>query len=207
MLLLRIVLLFLDMTELMLKPSVVLIAVIAAFFPEKIVLLPLLIKIFEPFITIPMLQPHTSHRDSTVWHPSWPLYNFAYLLLTHHISSLPPHLRTKYSPFLRGGTFASIAEDLFADELSPILREMGMEANDAARRQARFLATLPEVVVTAPEDGDRLPQPGQKGCREKVKVEQGKLVAPKTMSRAARQAKIKRREERKRKALEGARDV
>lgn len=74
-----------------------------------------------------------------------------------------------------------------------------MKVNDGVRKRARSLASQPEIVVTSPEDGDRLPEPGQKGSRVMVVVEQGRLAAPKAVAKAGRQARIKRREERKKK--------
>lgn len=202
MLHLQIFLQLLNIIELMLNPSFVLLLALAAVCPEQLILLYLPAKILSKhtantisplLITVainsaPAPRPHPSHLERTIWHPSLPLTNFSRYILKLHISALPPHLRTKYSPYLHGAAFASIVADLFADEPSPIVREMGLEVDDASRKRARFLASLPEVVETGPEDGNRLPEPGQRGGRERVVFEAERLQASRMVARAGKEA-------------------
>lgn len=78
---------------------------------------------------------------------------------------------------------------------------MGLEVDDASKKRAKFLASLPEIVETGPEDGNRLPEPGQRGSREKVVVDEGMLKVPRVVS------KVRRREVRRRKVVERAREA
>lgn len=115
------------------------------------------------------------------------------------LSSLPPSERTAFAPFLRGANFARLADSLLNDDPAPILAKYGIKLDVKALKQVAYIVSLPSIVVTPPEEGNRMAQRGEKGGKG-LRVEKGKLRLPERRSRAERQARRERREARARKA-------
>jgi hypothetical protein len=56
----------------------------------------------------------------------------------------------------------------------------------------RYVETLPELIVTPPDDGDRRPKQGEKGG-PRLKVVKGLLAPPQRRSRAGKEIRNKER--------------
>jgi hypothetical protein len=124
------------------------------------------------------------------------MHNLCYIVITRAIVSLPASSRAAFTPHLRGTAFATLAQSLIANDPAPILARHGIALARPEQRRIEYLATLPELVVTPPEDGNRKPMRGERGGR-RVKVYEG-LVPPK---RVGKLGKERRAEEKRLKAL------
>jgi hypothetical protein len=117
------------------------------------------------------------------------MHNLCYIVITRAIASLPAPSRALFVPHLRGRAFAALADSLINNNPLPILADHGIALAAPERRKIEYLATLPEVVLTPPEDEDRRAERGEKGGG-KVKEFEG-LVPPRKVQKLGK----KRREE------------
>ncbi|KAH7073072.1 hypothetical protein BKA63DRAFT_516282 [Paraphoma chrysanthemicola] len=136
----------------------------------------------------------------TLLKPAFALHKLMYFIMRRRLAQLPLAERTAFTPFLRGTRFALLANMLINGEHSPVLAKFGIKLEEHERACVLFLASLPEIVVTPPEDGDRAPERGQKGGR-RLRLVEGLLAPPAKMSRAGRAEREKRRVERKAKTM------
>jgi hypothetical protein len=126
----------------------------------------------------PTTQTETRRRY-ILFKPAFPIHIIIYRIL---LPQLPPG-----SDLLRGARFASIADSVIDGTADAILQEHGLKLPlEKERKRMEYLKTLPELVVTPPDDGHRKPQPGEKGGR-RVKLVPGLLVPPVRKSRAGRE--------------------
>jgi hypothetical protein len=124
------------------------------------------------------------------------MHNLCYIVITHAINSLPASSRAAFTPHLRGTAFVTLAQSLITNEPAPILARHGIALARLEQRKIEYLATLPELVVTPPEDGNRKPMRGERGGK-RVKVYEG-LVPPKKVWKLGKE---RRAEEKRLKAL------
>jgi hypothetical protein len=129
------------------------------------------------------------------------MHNMCYIVITQTLAALPAPTRALFIPYLRGAAFAALAHSLIANDPLPILAAYGIALADPEQRKVAYLATLPELVVTPPEDGDRTAERGEISGG-KVKVFEG-LVPPRTVWRLGK----RRREELRGRVLEELRKV
>jgi len=132
--------------------------------------------------------------------PAFALHNFAYAVIMRKVALLSLSERAAFSPYLRGSRFALLADSLLNDTPSPMLAKHGIKLDADQLERAAYLATLPEVIVTPPEDGNRRAERGEKGGK-RLRVVEGLLAPPKRVSRVGKQARDKRRAERLEKAM------
>jgi hypothetical protein len=124
------------------------------------------------------------------------MHNMCYIVITQALAALPAPTRALFTPNLRGTAFAALADSLIANDPLPILAAHGIALADPEQRKVAYLATLPELVVTPPEDGDRRAERGEIGGG-KVKLFEG-LVPPRKVWKLGK----RRREEERLRALE-----
>ncbi|KAH7077375.1 hypothetical protein FB567DRAFT_552895 [Paraphoma chrysanthemicola] len=153
---------------------------------------------------LPLQQPGTNDGNSrpsiTILKPAFALHKLMYFIMRRRHAQLPLAERTAFAPFLRGTRFALLANMLINGEHSPVLAKFGIKLEAPERAWVRLLASLPDIIVTPPEDGDRAPERGQKGGR-KLRLVEGLLAPPARISKAGRAEKEKRRAERKAMAM------
>jgi hypothetical protein len=101
------------------------------------------------------------------------------------LRTLCPANRSFFTPYLRGTAFASLADSLIAGDAAPLLARFGLALTGAERERAEYLASLPVLLVTPPEDGNRKPQAGEKGAK-KVRFAKGMLAPPRRRSKAGK---------------------
>jgi hypothetical protein len=126
-----------------------------------------------------------------LYNPAFALHQVVYDVI---ISEYPAFPRR----YLEGSEFFRVVERLLAGE-----EVFGVKFEPEQLEDIEELASLPELVVTSPEDDDRVPERGQKGAK-RVKYEEGLLAPPARVSKRRSKKRMKRREERKEKALEKA---
>jgi hypothetical protein len=147
---------------------------------------------------LPIPQHSAQMPVTPIWHPSIALQDHIYGILDQRLRALPHDARQTLAPYLRASHFAELAESLTNNTPLGILTDYDIKLDAAELAHATYLATLPEVICTPPEDGDRAPEPGERGGRW-VKVEEGKLGVPVRVARAGRALrKEKQKEEEKR---------
>jgi hypothetical protein len=146
-------------------------------------------------------QPSAPMSVTPIWHPSIALQDHIYGILEQRLRMLPHDARTALEPYLRASNFAALVESLIANTPLAILAkyDIALDAGELAR--ATYLATLPEVVCTPPEDGNRAPEPGELGGR-RVRVEEGKLGVPVRVAKPGRELR-KEKEKKEREPREG----
>jgi hypothetical protein len=159
-----------------------------------------LLATFQFFANALPIPQHSAQMPVTpIWHSSIALQDHIYGILDQRLRALPHDARQTLAPYLRASHFAELAESLTNNTPLGILTDYDIKLDAAELAHATYLATLPEVICTPPEDGDRAPEPGERGGRW-VKVEEGKLGVPVRVARAGRalRKEKQRKEEEKR---------
>ncbi|KAF2033862.1 hypothetical protein EK21DRAFT_108650 [Setomelanomma holmii] len=136
-----------------------------------------------------------------LFHSSFALNDFAHHIVLCRLAQLCPANRGALSSYLHGLRFEVLANSLINEEPSPILAKHGIKLETHERKRIEYLASLPEVIVTAPEDGDRKLERGERGAK-RLGNAKGLLAPPERVSKVKREEGQKRRGERKRKAME-----
>jgi hypothetical protein len=145
-----------------------------------------LLAAFQIFAnTLPIPQHSAQMPVTPIWHPSIALQDHIYGILDQRLRMLPHDARQTLAPYLRASHFAELAESLIANTPPAILANYDIALDAGELAHAEYLATLPEVICTPPEDGDRAPEPGERGGRW-VQVEEGRLGVPVRVARAGR---------------------
>jgi hypothetical protein len=156
------------------------------------------------FKSLPLLHPATIKGETrpaiVLYKPAFALHNLMYLIMRRRLDQVSPAERSGFSPFLRGARFALLANLLINNEHSPILAKYGIKLEAHERKRVEYVASLPELIVTPPEDGNRKAERGQKGGRM-LRFAEGLLAPPPRVSWASRERGKKRRAERKARAL------
>lgn len=104
--------------------------------------------------------------------------------------------RREQSSLLSERGLASLADSIISGTPSMVLKRL--ELQDLApvlKEQLMYQATLPEVKVTPPDDGNREPEPGERHGGKVQKVE-GSLAPPERTSKAEKEQSRKRKRER-----------
>jgi hypothetical protein len=126
-----------------------------------------------------------TRRRYIIFKPAFPLHIIIYRTL---LPQLPPG-----SDLLRGARFASLADSIIDGTADEFLQEHGPKwPSEKERKKMEYLKTLPELVVTPPDDGHRKPQRGEKGGR-RVKLVPGLLAPVVRKSRAGKERREKER--------------
>jgi hypothetical protein len=84
---------------------------------------------------------------------------------------------------------------LLTNDLAPILAHYGIELDPLERSGVEYLASLPKIVLTLPEEEDGVVE------EEVVRVEKGLLRPPRKVARLGKAAREKMKEERRTRAL------
>ncbi|KAE8838649.1 hypothetical protein P3342_002083 [Pyrenophora teres f. teres] len=90
---------------------------------------------------------------------------------------------------LSGRRFALNADSIIAGNLPVDLQELGVSTSPALKRRLGYILSLPQLRVTPPDDGDRSPEPGEKGGK-KPKVARRLLRPPKKVGKAGKEKRI-----------------
>jgi hypothetical protein len=164
------------------------------------------IKTLFKSLTLP--QPATIEGETrpaiVLYKPAFALHNLMYLITRRRLDQVSPAEQSTFRPFLRGARFALLANLLINNDHSPILAKYGIKLEAHERKRVECLASLPELVVTPPEDGNRKAERGQKGGRM-LRFAEGLLAPPPRVSWARRAERAKRRAERKATAMASSR--
>ncbi|KAF1914872.1 hypothetical protein BDU57DRAFT_540736 [Ampelomyces quisqualis] len=162
----------------------------------------LFLRSLSTHIPLPLPPPPkaTPPGQRILFRPSFSIHNFCWIILHKAVAVLPSTDRALFTPYMRGSHFAALAESLLADDPAPILARYGIKLSPTQLRRIEHLKSLPEIVLSPPEDGNRKPQRGEKGGR-KLRTKKGFLWVPKKVSKAGKAEKQKRKEERKARAL------
>ena len=94
--------------------------------------------------------------------PNIALYNFAWGIFAQRLARLSPADHAAFAPFLRGARFVRLADPLLNDTPSPLLVKHGIRLDEDLLERVAYLSSLPDAVVTPPEDGDRRAERGMK---------------------------------------------
>ena len=125
-----------------------------------------------------------------LYKPVFAIHIILYRTLLPQLSHISPWER---SAILSGRRFTALVDSIVADTLPIGLERLRLQnLAPALKRRLEYLATLPELRVTPPDDGDREPEPGEKGGRRARRV-RGLLAPPKRKSKPGKEKKNKDR--------------
>jgi hypothetical protein len=133
-----------------------------------------------------LLANTTQQAPIVLYRPIFALHTIAYHIL------LPQIPLSERSRLLRGRRFASLADSIANCTASAILENMRIKLPTKVIARMEYLKTLPELIVTPPEDGNRRPKRGEKGG-PRVRVIEGFLAPPMRRSGAGKEMREKRR--------------
>ncbi|RMZ73895.1 hypothetical protein GMOD_00004697 [Pyrenophora seminiperda CCB06] len=124
-----------------------------------------------------------------IFKPTFALHVGLYEILLNHTRRLPPAER---AALLSGKRFAENVDSIIEGNPTTALKRLGFPALPPnLQERVQYVATLPIIAVTPPEDGDRRPERGQSGAK-RIRYIKGLLAPPKRVAKSGRE--IKRRE-------------
>jgi hypothetical protein len=137
-----------------------------------------------------LINPTTppTHPPQIIYDPQFDLHSLIYNRF--RLQSRPKRQALIRSGFLSGSRFASLADSVIDNEPLPIVGRLGLRLPD--REIIEHLKTLPVLMVTPPEDGDRKPEAGERGGKG-LKYEAGLLAPPKRRGKAGKRLKEAKR--------------
>jgi len=135
-------------------------------------------------------MPTPTPTPIVLYKPVFAIHIILYRTLLLQLSHISPWER---SAILSGRRFTALADSIVAGTPPVGLDRLRLQdLKPALKRRLEYLATLPELRVTPPDDGDRKPEPGEKGGRKARRV-RGLLAPPIRKSRPGKEKKNQER--------------
>ncbi|KAH7391740.1 hypothetical protein BKA66DRAFT_568157 [Pyrenochaeta sp. MPI-SDFR-AT-0127] len=127
--------------------------------------------------TTPANETKHQHLSSKVLHrPIDYQYDLTYQTLIPQLERLSP----RQGIYILG-KYRGLTESILADRPPGFIAAQGIRL--PSREEMDYLASLPKIILTPPEDGDRKLQPRERGRAKKKDVE-GLLAVPRNSSRS-----------------------
>ncbi|KAH8731522.1 hypothetical protein GQ44DRAFT_722486 [Phaeosphaeriaceae sp. PMI808] len=115
-------------------------------------------------VPFPRGVPHNNlflpRTDSPVvlYRPANVAYQFVFGIVVQKLGELDIDEHLDFLPFQEAPHFAELVDSLVNDEPSPVVTRFRLGLEEEQRKKVQYLLTLPELITTPPDDGNRAPR-------------------------------------------------